>query len=96
MKVFQDQEFEYKGIKSRYKDLMEQSINFVKQGAGLNVSEMRKRQRLLDVIEASNGSGRFEFEDQDFENLKKCVLQTDWNVLDKNIIAFTDAIEAVK
>jgi len=59
---------------------------------GFSVEEMKKRIRILDVLDKDP----IEIEDADFSILKQCVTQFRWGVLNKEIIAFVDYIQELK
>ncbi len=74
-------------------DLIRMTLNNVPQG-GLAPVDMRKRIRILDTLEEANGS--LELEDADAKVLSDCVGQMRWNILDRGILNFCDAVELMK
>lgn len=76
-----------------YAKLAEFCLNYVPKEVGIGVSEMRKRHRILDVIEESNGL--IELEDADAQKLQQCVRTMRWGASSKEIIEFCDAVEAM-
>jgi hypothetical protein len=57
---------------------------------GVDIDEMRKSIRLLDIIDASNGV--LELEDSDWEYLKSKTVAMQWAVIDRNIVKLVDEV----
>lgn len=74
-------------------DLIRMALNNVPQG-GLTPMDMRQRIRILDLLEETKGT--LELEDADAVVLCDCVGQMRWAVLDRGILEFCDAIDALE
>jgi hypothetical protein len=57
---------------------------------GIDITEMRSSIRLLDAIDAANGT--LELEDADYAVLKDKLLKMPWNVADRRIIQLVDDV----
>jgi hypothetical protein len=57
---------------------------------GIDVAEMRRRIRVIDVIEKDGEL--LEFEDSDYDCVKRCVESMRWASIHKEIIEFVDYI----
>ena len=57
---------------------------------GADIEEMRKGIRILDAVDASNGT--LDIEDADWEHLKTKVLAMPWAVVDRRIVRFVDDV----
>ena len=57
---------------------------------GYDITEMRKRIRVTDVI--AEGGDFFEFEDADFACIKQCVESMRWGFAHKDILHFIEYI----
>jgi hypothetical protein len=57
---------------------------------GADIAEMRKSIRVLDALDASNGT--LELEDADYEHLKTKILNMPWNVIDRRIVQLVDDV----
>lgn len=57
---------------------------------GADIAEMRQSIRLLDAIEAADGT--LELEDADYDHLKTKLEHMQWNVIDKRIVQLTDDV----
>ncbi len=90
MKTVENKRLEIPGNVKSTSDLIKICIQNPPQN-GYDVSEMRKRIRVTDVIEKA-GNGTLEFEDADFECLRQCVKNMRWFVVHKEIIEFVDYI----
>lgn len=67
------------------------------QSGGLKLSEMRKRSRVLDQIEAlPKGAAYLELEDADAATLQKCVEEMQWAKVSGGIIEFGDDVKNAK
>ncbi len=77
------------GDVEKYSDLIMLCVKNPPQG-GYDMTEMRKRIKVLDVIE--KGGETLEFEDADFECVKNCVKNMRWGFAHQEIINFNDYI----
>lgn len=75
-----------------YKVLLQNCLNQVPQ-AGFTPEEMRKRIKVLDVLEKAEGT--LELEDADSEVLKACVKEMKWALLNKDVLALCDEVSAL-
>lgn len=75
-----------------HKELLKTCLNQVPQ-AGFTPDEMRKRIKVLDVLEKSEGT--LELEDADSEVLKACVKEMKWALLNKDVLALCDEVSAL-
>lgn len=75
-----------------YKYLIEIAVRN-RPNDGFDVSEMRKRMRILDVTEVCKENERMQFEDSYYETLKDCVVKMKWAVIDRGIDKFIQDIE---
>jgi hypothetical protein len=57
---------------------------------GATIDEMRQSIRVLDALEASNGT--LELEDSDYDHLKQKLLSMPWNVVDKRLVQLVDDV----
>jgi hypothetical protein len=57
---------------------------------GIQIEEMRKSIRLLDAIDAANGT--LELEDADHQFLKQKLDNMGWNVADRRIVQLIDDV----
>jgi hypothetical protein len=57
---------------------------------GVDIEEMRKSIKVLDVVDGSNGV--LELEDADYDYLKAKTLAMQWGVIDKRIVQFVDEV----
>lgn len=73
-------------------DLLKNCLNAPPQG-GLTPEDMRKRIKVLDVLEASTDT--LELEDADAETLKACVGEMRWTLINKDILHLCDAVKAL-
>ncbi len=89
MKKVENRKLKIPGDVEKYSDLIKVCINRPSKD-GCDISEMRKRIKVIDVIE--KGGKSLEFEDADFECLKQCVKNMRWFVVHKEIIEFVDYI----
>lgn len=84
-------------VKTDYKKLIGDVCRDVPgkgMGQGLDLEQLRKRMKITDIIEASNGT--FKFENQQADDLKELVKAMQWGVVCKAIITFGDDIEAME
>ena len=78
-----------------YAELAREVANHIPQG-GLNVTEMRKRLRLVEAVEGVAVDATIQFEDEDAKTLQKCAAAMPWAVVAKPIVEFCDAVENMK
>jgi hypothetical protein len=57
---------------------------------GVDITEMRQSLRVLDAIDAANGT--LELEDADYAHLKEKLERMPWNVVDKRIVQLVDDV----
>jgi hypothetical protein len=60
--------------------------------AGADIAEMRQSIRVLDELDASNGTLELILEDADYEHLKMKLLAMPWNVIDRRIVQLVDDV----
>lgn len=60
--------------------------------AGIGIEEMRNSIRVLDALDASNGT--LELEDADYELLKSKLLSMPWSVADRRILTLIEDVSA--
>ena len=75
----------------RYADVLREVIRRPldpKQGA--DITELRQSIRVLDVLEAANGT--LELEDADYDHLKRKLEAMTWNVVDKRVLRLVDEV----
>ena len=89
MKTVDNKKLNIPGNVKKYSDLIMLCVKNPPQG-GYEVLEMRKRIRVMDVIDEENEL--LEFEDADFDCIKQCVKNMRWGFAHKEIINFVDYI----
>lgn len=89
MKTLENKRLKIPGGIERYSDLIMICIKNPPQG-GYDADEMRKRIKVMDVID--KGGETLEFEDADFECVKQCVKSMRWASIHKEILGFIDYI----
>ena len=57
---------------------------------GASIDEMRQSIRVLDKLEAANGT--LELEDADYQHLTQKLTQMPWNLIDRRIIQLIDDV----
>ena len=57
---------------------------------GADVAELRASIRVLDALDAANGT--LELEDADYEHLKEKLDRMPWNVVDRRILQLVDDV----
>lgn len=70
---------------------------------GLDVATLRKRLRILDVVEKANAdndadaarNSEYRFEDEDARVLQECVKTMRWPALQREFVNFADAVLAM-
>jgi hypothetical protein len=60
--------------------------------AGVGIEEMRQSLKVLDAIDASNGT--LELEDADYAHLKSKLDAMQWNVVDRRIIQLIEDVDS--
>lgn len=63
------------------------------EGKGMDIAEMRRRFRIIDVVEKGPVSGWFEFEDADWEVLKQVLKTTQFVTYHQDILDMGNLIE---
>ena len=58
--------------------------------SGMTVDEMRKRIRIMDMIDATSGRDVLLLEDADCAFLQECVKRTEWGIADAGLLAAID------
>lgn len=76
----------------KYGDLIVACLDTPPKG-GFDIQEMKRRMRILDVVE--KGGEEFSFEDADIETLKKCVSSMKWAVFHREVLAFCEAVDSI-
>lgn len=75
----------------KYKDvLIEVTRRPLNPREGVNIAEMRQSLRVLDALEASNGT--LELEDSDYQHLKAKLDAMQWNVVDRRIVELVEDV----
>lgn len=97
MKVIQNKATSLPGEKPEekidYKFLIDICVKEQKQ-EGFTLEDMRKRFKILDVLEESKEE--IKLEDSDFETLKEIINKKRWLVLERDVLKFIDDINAIK
>jgi hypothetical protein len=57
---------------------------------GADIAEMRRSIRVLDALDAANGT--LELEDADYDHLKTKITAMPWNVIDRRIVQLVDDV----
>jgi hypothetical protein len=57
---------------------------------GATIEEIRQSVRVLDALDAANGT--LELEDADYEHLKQKTLAMPWNVIDRRLVQLVDEV----
>lgn len=70
-------------------DFVKAALNHQPQG-GYKAGDLRDRFRVLDAIDKANGC--LALEDADAKTLQRCVNETTWTVLHRDVLAFCDAV----
>ena len=77
--------------KATYVDLLEYTLDTIPSG-GFAPKDIRERNRIQDAIDKAK-EGTISFEDADFENLKKIVSNSRWNMRNKELSVFLEIFE---
>ena len=93
MKTIENKEINFADDVKDYATLIKFCMNRTPQG-GYTVEEMRKRLRVLDVIEKAGKE--INLEDADFECAKTCVKGMKWGTMHQEIVDFVDYINSVE
>ena len=91
MKTLENKKFPNGAEEISYANLLKLCVNQTPK-EGFSPSDMRTRLRILDVLEKANGT--IELEDSDSKITKDLVAQMKWTILSKDILTFTDEVEA--
>lgn len=91
------------GVKKEYEfstlELIKTAANNCPPG-GFAASDMMSRLRIIDAVESCEKQGSpadvINLEDNDYENLKKYVETTKWNVLSRSIVDFIKSFSSTK
>lgn len=78
-------------VKAKYGDLLLACLNSRPDG-GFDIQEMRKRLRVIDVVE--KGGDELLFEDADMATIVGCVSSMKWAVFSKEIVEFSDYVSS--
>lgn len=80
-----------------YSDLIRIVVGNI-SGDGLTIAEMKQRMKIIDVCAAARKKKNeaLKFEDEDFKLIKSKVEAHRWGVINKEIIQFSDDVQAVK
>lgn len=89
MKTLINKTIKVAGNETNYKELIESALNQTPQG-GFSFEEIRKRNKIQDVLDKANG--KMSFEDAEAENLKEIVNASRWIVRDKSIEEFGEEV----
>lgn len=92
MKTVENKKLEIPGDIKDYFDLIKICMNQPPQG-GYNADEMRKRLRVLNVIDKEKES--MELEDADVACTQQCVKEMRWNFLHQDILNFVEYISGL-
>lgn len=76
----------------KYAELIKNCLNFAPK-EGLDAENMRRRIRVMDVLDKSTDT--LELEDADAETLKSVVSLMPWAVLSRDLLEMLDAIKAL-
>ncbi len=94
MKVIENKKLSIKpGDIKDYFNLIALCVNKSPEG-GYDISEMRKRVKILDKLEG--GKDKVEFEDAEFACIKQCVVNMRWGFAHIDLINFVDYISNLK
>jgi hypothetical protein len=80
--------------KVSYLDFIRMAVSAPPPGKGFVYEDMRKAFRIIDVVEKAEKDKATEivFEDTDAEVLKQHVKQCQWAMLDRDVMAFCNAV----
>jgi len=97
MKTLQNIAFVIKGQNLLCSELASMALNNLPRApngsmVGLNAGAMRKRIRVLDILERAKAEGDIVLEDGDYTTLSSCVQDMEWAVIDSAIMSFVDHI----
>jgi len=93
MKSFENVVFTIAGTEQSYMDLAKACVNNVGR-EGINVEEQRRRIKILDALDKS--VGKITLEDAEMDKLKQLVESMPWALINKHIVAFSDAVRDAK
>jgi len=75
-------------------DIVQQVIRRPLDGRGADIDELRRGIRVLDALDAANGS--VELEDADWEHLRQKVQAMQWGFVDRRIVQFVDDVNTAQ
>jgi hypothetical protein len=90
MKNLTNVKFQIGDMKQSYAELVKACASNIGK-EGVSIAEQRKRIRILDVVEKNEEV--MNFEDADADVLKSLVSSMPWALVNKDIVAFGDAVE---
>lgn len=85
----------YVSKKATFADLALMCVRTPKEG-GFGVEDMRKRFRIIDVLEGLGNTASAKLEDQDAALLNEVCTEFKWTAMHKDIIEFTDYVSNLK
>lgn len=75
----------------RYADVLREVVRRpLDPRAGADITEMRASLRVLDAIDAADGT--LELEDSDYAHLRTKLEAMTWNVIDRRLVTFVDTV----
>jgi len=78
-----------------YADVLSQVVRRpLNPQSGADITEMRQSLRVLDALEAANGT--LELEDADYQHLKAKLAAMPWNVIDRRIVQLIDDVNGAE
>ena len=92
MKTVENKKLNVPGDIEKYSDVIMLCVKNPPKD-GYDVTEMRKRIKVMDIID--KGGETLEFEDADFDCVKKCVNGMRWGSAHREIIEFVDYISGL-
>lgn len=92
MKTVQNKKLNIPGDIEKYSGLIAVCVRNPPKD-GYDVTEMRKRIKILDITD--KGDETLEFEDADYECVKQCVKGMRWASVHKEIVEFVDYISGL-
>ncbi|MCK5607124.1 hypothetical protein KAR91_34895 [Candidatus Pacearchaeota archaeon] len=92
MKTVENRKLKIPGGIEKYSELIMVCMKNPPQG-GYDAEEMRKRIKVMDILD--KGGDSLEFEDADFECVKQCVKNMRWASIHKGILEFIDYISGL-
>ena len=98
MKQIEDKKIVTSGeqkIKGTYFELCRMILEFVQPGEGLNIKNIRVRNRTLDRFDSAK-DGIANLEDADFDVLYSAMETFQWGIVSKEVEEFVDYLDEVK